>query len=75
MISLYNFKHFCILHFVAPQRGQKILLTFRKFHTECSFDYLKVYDGSSKEKLLGSFSGSTKPSKLISNTSAVSKQN
>jgi hypothetical protein len=49
------------------------LLKFREFNTECAFDYLKVYDGSSKNKLLGSFSGSTKPPNLFSNTSAVSR--
>ncbi|CAB4040216.1 multiple epidermal growth factor-like domains 8, partial [Paramuricea clavata] len=54
-----------------PQPGQKILLTFREFDTECCYDYLKVYDGSSKQKRLGSFSGSTIPSTLISDTSAI----
>ena len=66
-------ERFYVLYFVAPQPGQKILLTFRKFDTECAFDYFKVYDGSSRQKLLGSFSGSTMPPNLISNSSAVSK--
>ena len=59
--------------FVAPQPGQSILLTFQNFDTECGFDYLKIYDGSSKQRLLGSFSGNTVPQSLTSNTSAVSK--
>ena len=48
------------------------MLTFQEFDTECGFDYLKIYDGSSKQRLLGSFSGNTIPPSLVSNTSAVS---
>lgn len=58
--------------FVAPQPRQYVLLTFQNFDTECGFDYLKIYDGSSKQRLLGSFSGNTIPQSLTSNTTAVS---
>ena len=43
------------------------------FTTECSFDYLKVYDGtSSAAQLLAAFSGDTLPPVLLSNSSTVS---
>nr|XP_022913574.1 multiple epidermal growth factor-like domains protein 8 isoform X1 [Onthophagus taurus] len=43
-----------------------ITLSFRSMGTECSYDYVFVYDGDSfKSPLLGSFSGKTEPQKVI----------
>lgn len=41
--------------------------------TECSYDYVFVYDGDSfKSQLLGSFSGKTEPQKIIATSGSVS---
>ncbi|KAI4465589.1 netrin/laminin-related [Holotrichia oblita] len=43
-----------------------ITLSFRSMGTECSYDYVFVYDGGSfKSPLLGSFSGKTEPQQVI----------
>lgn len=40
--------------------------------TECSYDYIFVYDGDSfKSPLLGSFSGKTEPQKVIATSGSV----
>lgn len=40
--------------------------------TECSYDYIFVYDGDSfKSPLLGSFSGRTDPQKVIATSGSV----
>lgn len=40
--------------------------------TECSFDYIFVYDGDSfKSPLLGSFSGKTEPQQVIATSGSV----
>ncbi|KAJ8978063.1 hypothetical protein NQ317_015870 [Molorchus minor] len=47
---------------------QFITLSFRSMGTECSYDYVFVYDGDSfNSPLLGSFSGKTEPQKSDSN--------
>lgn len=41
--------------------------------TECSYDYIFVYDGDSfKSPLLGSFSGKTEPQKVVATSGSVS---
>lgn len=41
--------------------------------TECSYDYIYVYDGDSfNSTLLGSFSGRTQPQKLVARSGSVS---
>ncbi|XP_023245420.1 multiple epidermal growth factor-like domains protein 8 [Copidosoma floridanum] len=53
------------LHFgniLANNSRQFITLNFRTMGTECSYDYIFVYDGDSfRSTLLGSFSGKTEP--------------
>lgn len=40
--------------------------------TECSFDYIFVYDGDSfKAPLLGSFSGKTEPQQVVASSGSV----
>jgi len=42
--------------------------------TECSYDYVFVYDGDSfRSPLLGSFSGKTEPQQVMSTSGYVSK--
>ncbi|XP_074654134.1 multiple epidermal growth factor-like domains protein 8 [Tubulanus polymorphus] len=49
----------------APFKDQFITLEFTSFSTECSFDFLFVYDGNSyKSRLLGTFSGNRQPDTL-----------
>ncbi|XP_001814936.2 multiple epidermal growth factor-like domains protein 8 [Tribolium castaneum] len=46
-----------------------ITLSFRSMGTECSYDYVFVYDGDSfRSPLLGSFSGKTEPQKVIASS-------
>ncbi|CAB3231038.1 unnamed protein product [Arctia plantaginis] len=46
----------------AKNRSQYITLSFLRMGTECSYDYVFVYDGDSFDApLLGSFSGKTEP--------------
>lgn len=43
-----------------------ITLTFQNMGTECSYDYVFVYDGDSfRSPLLGSFSGKTEPQQVV----------
>ncbi|XP_055375614.1 multiple epidermal growth factor-like domains protein 8 isoform X2 [Condylostylus longicornis] len=50
----------------AQNSSQFITLKFHSMATECSYDYIFVYDGDSfNSKLLGSFSGRTEPQKLV----------
>lgn len=58
----------------ARNDSQFITLTFRSMGTECSYDYVFVYDGDSfKSPLLGSFSGKTEPQKVIATSGSVSE--
>lgn len=50
-----------------------ITLTFHSMGTECSYDYVFVYDGDSfSSPLLGSFSGKTAPQQVIASSGYVS---
>nr|XP_023015346.1 multiple epidermal growth factor-like domains protein 8 [Leptinotarsa decemlineata] len=50
----------------ANDSKKYITLSFRSMGTECSFDYVFVYDGDSfNAPLLGSFSGKTEPQQVI----------
>lgn len=54
----------CSIYFSAP-KGHWISLSVDEVKTECSYDYLFVFDGNSYQKgqgrLLASFSGNSKP--------------
>ncbi|XP_026667029.1 multiple epidermal growth factor-like domains protein 8 isoform X3 [Ceratina calcarata] len=53
----------------ANNTGQFITLSFRTMGTECSYDYVFVYDGDSfRSPLLGSFSGKTEPQQVTSSS-------
>lgn len=42
--------------------------------TECSYDYIFVFDGDSyKSPLLGSFSGKTEPQQVVATSGSVSQ--
>lgn len=57
----------------ARNDSQFITLTFHSMGTECSYDYVFVYDGDSfKDPLLGSFSGKTEPQKVVATSGSVS---
>ncbi|GLH01298.1 Laminin subunit alpha [Gryllus bimaculatus] len=56
----------------ANNSRQFITLTFRAMGTECSYDYVFVYDGDSfKAPLLGSFSGKTEPQQVTAASGAM----
>lgn len=56
----------------AKNDSQFITLTFHSMGTECSYDYIFVYDGDSfKSPLLGSFSGRTDPQKVVATSGSV----
>lgn len=64
-----NFVYF----FTANKSSQFITLSFRTMGTECSYDYVFVYDGDSfRSPLLGSFSGKTEPQQVTSSSGYVS---
>ena len=53
--------------------GKFISLQFVSMKTECSYDYLFVYDGQSySAPLLASFSGNTLPDRVIASSGHVS---
>lgn len=57
----------------ARNESQFITLTFHSMGTECSYDYIYVYDGDSfNSTLLGSFSGRTQPQRLVARSGSVS---
>lgn len=56
----------------ARNDSQFITLTFHTMGTECSYDYIYVYDGDSfNSTLLGSFSGRTQPQRLVAHSGSV----
>lgn len=58
----------------ARNDSQFITLTFHTMGTECSYDYIYVYDGDSfNSTLLGSFSGRTQPQRLVARSGSVSR--
>lgn len=57
----------------AKNDSQFITLNFHSMGTECSYDYIYVYDGDGfNSTLLGSFSGSTPPQRLVARSGSVS---
>uniref|UniRef100_A0A182SUK2 CUB domain-containing protein n=1 Tax=Anopheles maculatus TaxID=74869 RepID=A0A182SUK2_9DIPT len=53
----------------AQNDSQFITLKFRSMGTECSYDYIFIYDGDSfRSPLLGSFSGNTEPQHVIASS-------
>jgi CUB domain/Divergent InlB B-repeat domain/Secretion system C-terminal sorting domain len=49
-----------------------LILNFTTFSTESSYDFVKVYDGTSANgRLLGSFSGANLPPRLIATSGAI----
>ncbi|XP_014282328.1 multiple epidermal growth factor-like domains protein 8 [Halyomorpha halys] len=56
----------CLWLIKANSSEQFITLKFHLIETECSYDYVFVYDGFSFDsKLLGSFSGKTQPPEVV----------
>ena len=59
---------------ISGNGSNYITLNFRSMKTECSYDYLFVYDGNSySDDLLGSFSGQTLPDTVVATSGYVSK--
>jgi hypothetical protein len=57
----------------AVNSNQFITLKFHTMSTECSYDYVFVYDGDSFESpLIGSFSGKSQPQQVTATSGAVS---
>ncbi|XP_050362348.1 multiple epidermal growth factor-like domains protein 8 [Nymphalis io] len=53
----------------AANKSQYITLSFLRMGTECSYDYVFVYDGDSFDApLLGSFSGKTEPQNVTASS-------
>lgn len=58
---------------VVAKQGEYISLEFSTMVTECSYDYVFVYDGETYDSpLLGAFSGATKPDVLVATSQYVS---
>ncbi|XP_039554137.1 multiple epidermal growth factor-like domains protein 8, partial [Passer montanus] len=56
----------------APSPRHRILLTFTFMDTECTYDYLFVYDGgSTRSPLLAALSGSSLPAPLEATSGKV----
>ncbi|XP_072165831.1 multiple epidermal growth factor-like domains protein 8 [Diadema setosum] len=50
----------------APSSDMKIMLTFTSFGTECSYDFVSIYDGDShRSKMIASYSGDFIPSTIM----------
>lgn len=63
-------------YFSAPSPQHRILLDFLFLDTECTYDYLFVYDGDSPQgPLLASLSGSTRPPPIEASSGKVSGGN
>jgi len=59
----------------AVNSSQFITLKFHMMSTECSYDYVFVYDGDSfVSPLIGSFSGKSQPQQVTATSGAVSHQ-
>ncbi len=57
---------------IQPLDGGPITLRFTEFHTEVTYDVVRVYDGSTTSSpLLGSFSGNSLPPTLISSAGSM----
>ncbi len=56
----------------APSRNHRIVLNFTFMETECTYDYLFVYDGDSYQSpLLASLSGTTLPQPIEAKSGKV----
>lgn len=61
-----------LFHHPAPSPQHRILLDFLFLDTECTYDYLFVYDGDSpRGPLLASLSGSTRPPPIEASSGKV----
>lgn len=59
--------------FSAPGSNYRIVLNFTFMDTECTYDYLFVYDGDSYQSpLLASLSGNTLPQPIEARSGKVS---
>lgn len=62
---------FCFI--LANSTNQFITLEFKTLNTECSYDYVFVYDGDSfNSPLLGSYSGKNQPQSILASSGFVS---
>lgn len=62
-----------MLKLTANSSEQFISLNFTLMGTECSYDYVYVYDGDSfNSPVLGSFSGRTRPQTVVATSGFVS---
>ncbi|XP_058056317.1 multiple epidermal growth factor-like domains protein 8 [Anopheles bellator] len=56
----------------AQNDSQYVTLQFRSMGTECSYDYIFIYDGDSfRSPLLGSFSGNTAPQQVVASSGSM----
>lgn len=66
------FHLFFPLHLSAPSNSHRIVLNFTFMDTECTYDYLFVYDGDSYQSpLLASLSGNTLPQPIEAKSGKV----
>lgn len=60
------------LYLPAPSNSHRIVLNFTFMDTECTYDYLFVYDGDSYQSpLLASLSGNTLPQPIEAKSGKV----
>lgn len=65
--------NFIKLFVIANSTNQFITLEFKTLNTECSYDYVFIYDGDSfNSPLLGSFSGKNQPQSILASSGFVS---
>lgn len=61
-------------HLAAPSNSHRIVLNFTFMDTECTYDYLFVYDGDSYQSpLLASLSGKTLPQPIEAKSGKVGR--
>ncbi|KAJ3595432.1 hypothetical protein NHX12_004736 [Muraenolepis orangiensis] len=75
--GLYPYNIHCMWLIVVAE-GSSVLLTFHhfelEFHTSCSYDYIKIYNGVSEDEgnLLGNFCGDSSPPPFTSSWNTMS---
>lgn len=70
---MYTYINLFLFMFLANSTNQFITLEFKTLNTECSYDYVFVYDGDSfNSPLLGSFSGKNIPQSVLASSGFVS---
>ncbi len=68
----YPLSHACAFTILTNDSRATISLTFDSFATECSFDFLHVFDGLGfNNTLLGAFSGTSRPPVLYARSGAM----